>query len=260
MRSPSGDQRVGSGARCASAAAALSRSALSVLTRRSSGARVASAAPSCGALLAEHAGEMRIEPFRIVAGDMRRRAGERRRREPRALRVASAAPARSARRRRAAQWRRRRARARAPACRAATARGVSAPITKAARRTPAQRVVDEARDGGAVAGAGEAVRQAPVLERVGRRPVPRRRCRRGPRSRQRGARRASCAGPSRMRTAKMIHMRASTIAPARNSMPRRGTSLSVTWMKACSTRNATNTQASSDEQQVGLAGGDREQR
>jgi hypothetical protein len=36
-----------------------------------------------------------------------------------------------------------------------------------------QGVIDEARDGGAVAGAGEAMREAPVLERIGSRAPPR---------------------------------------------------------------------------------------
>ena len=43
----------------------------------------------------------------------------------------------------------------------------------AGRAFLAQRVVDEARDRRAVAGAGEAVREAPVLHRVGRGPAPR---------------------------------------------------------------------------------------
>src|SRR5207237_1193548 len=46
MRSPDGDQRVGTGPRFASAAATCSRSALRVFTRRSSGAREASAESS----------------------------------------------------------------------------------------------------------------------------------------------------------------------------------------------------------------------
>ena len=56
-------------------AAALKVSAFNVLTRRSSGARDDSAAPSSARVIAEHAGEMRIEPFRIIAGDVRGRAG-----------------------------------------------------------------------------------------------------------------------------------------------------------------------------------------
>ena len=46
MRRPQGDQRVSSGFKSDSIAAALSRSAFNVFTRRSSGAREAKAAPS----------------------------------------------------------------------------------------------------------------------------------------------------------------------------------------------------------------------
>ena len=60
-----------------------------------------------------------------------------------------------------------------------------------ARRAPPQRVVDEAGDGGAVAGAGEAMRQPPALERVGGRAPLALRCCRKPRSRRRAARPAS---------------------------------------------------------------------
>ena len=42
----------------------------------------------------------------------------------------------------------------------------------AGRALPAQRVVDDVADRGAVAGAGEAMRQAPILQRIRRRPVP----------------------------------------------------------------------------------------
>ena len=66
---------------------------LIVLTRRSSGAREASAAPSSARVVAEALREMRVEPFRIIAGDMRRRAVEIAGFEPRALVVASAAQA-----------------------------------------------------------------------------------------------------------------------------------------------------------------------
>ena len=38
---------------------------------------------------------------------------------------------------------------------------------------PPECVVDQAGDGGPVAGAGEAVRQAPILQRIGRRTTPR---------------------------------------------------------------------------------------
>ena len=42
-----------------------------------------------------------------------------------------------------------------------------------AGRAPTQRIVDQAGNRGAVTRAGEAVREPPVLERIGRRPVPR---------------------------------------------------------------------------------------
>jgi hypothetical protein len=40
------------------------------------------------------------------------------------------------------------------------------------RKFLAQGVMDEIADGRAIAGTGEAVRQAPILQRVGRRPPP----------------------------------------------------------------------------------------
>ena len=46
-------------------------------------------------------------------------------------------------------------------------------MSEGARGAPAQRVVDQAGDRGAVARAGEAMREAPVLQRVGRRPAAR---------------------------------------------------------------------------------------
>ena len=90
-----------------------SRSAFSVLTRRSSGARDASAAPSSRAVVAEDAREMRVEPFRIIAGDMRRRAADVGGVEPRALVVAQRLRARSCEPSASWRWRRCRARARA---------------------------------------------------------------------------------------------------------------------------------------------------
>ena len=64
---------------------------MSVLTRRSSGARRASAARFLGPLLAEHAGEIGIEPFRIVARDPGRRARQVGGLEPCALGLVSGA-------------------------------------------------------------------------------------------------------------------------------------------------------------------------
>ena len=195
------------------------------------------------ALLAEHAGEMRIEPLRIVAGDMGRRTIECRRREPRPLGL------REQRRCEARAIGKPRDRVEVePAFELEHAEEDRARRLLAheerRRRAPAQRVVDEARDRGAVAGAGEAVGKAPVLERVGGRPMARLDI--GEDFDRRGDARSWRHGsPSRMRTAKTAHMIASTIAPARNSRPRRGTWLSVTCTSACSTRSTTNTQASS---------------
>ena len=83
---------------------------------------------------------------------------------------------------------------------------------KSARRTPAQRVVNEAGDGRAVARAGEAMRQTPALERVGRRAALALKISENfdgggePRGRRHGR-------PSRMRIMKMTHMAISTNAP-----------------------------------------------
>ena len=117
---------------------------------------------------------MRIEPFRIVAAHMRRRAVERvGAQSARAPSSVSGSGAKRAPSREPPRWRRHRARARARSMPSSTARGVSSPMSQADEALAAQRVVDEAGDGGAVAGTGEAMRQAPVLERVGRRPRPR---------------------------------------------------------------------------------------
>ena len=167
-------------------------------------------------LVAEHAGEMRIEPFRIVAGDMRRRARRGSRVEPRPLGVGQRRAANGARRRRAGRSRRHRACARAAACRARTARGAVVAHHIGARRAPAQRVVDQAGDRRTVAGAGEAVREPPILERIGGRPPPRLDLgedldgggKTGAGRHQR---------PSRMRDMKIAHINASTTAPTANT-------------------------------------------
>ena len=81
-----------------------------------------------------------------------------------------------------------------------------------ARRAPAQRVVNEPGDGGAVAGAGKAMRKAPALERVRRRAALTLKISENfdgggkPRSRRHGR-------PSRMRIMKMTHIMMSTSAP-----------------------------------------------
>ena len=87
------------------------------------------------------------------------------------------------------------------------------------RCLPPERVVDEARDGGPVAGAGEAVRQAPVLQRIGRRTTPR-----ADVGENFDGSRKACAGgheeiphhgrPSMIFTMKISHITSSTIAPA----------------------------------------------
>ena len=124
-----------------------------------------------GALVAEGAREMRIEPFGIVAGHPGRRAVEARRLEPRALFVGE-----------------RRRRMRAPVGKPRDRRGIEIAFEPQhaehhrARRVgahdecrgslAAQRVVGQPGDGGAVAGAGEAVGEAPVLQRIGSRAPP----------------------------------------------------------------------------------------
>ena len=107
-----------------------------------------------------------------------------------------------------------------------TARGRVVAHEEGGRGLAAQRVVDEAGDRGAVARAGEAMRQAPVLERIGGGAAPRL----DVGERLDGGGQAGGGGhvPVRMRTAKMIHITHSTTAPAMNSKPRRGTRLLVT--------------------------------
>ncbi len=125
-----------------------------------------------GPLVAEHAGEIRIEPFRIIAEHMRRRAGEIGGGEPAALGVGQ-------RRRRiaAAVGEPRHGVDVEPALanQHAEQRGARRVFAHQVGRrgAAAQRVIDKARDAGAIAGAGEAVREAPVLQRVGRGPSPR---------------------------------------------------------------------------------------
>ncbi len=124
-----------------------------------------------GAFVTEDPRQIGIEPFRIVARDMGRRAGERaakRRRlrcRQRRGRVARAV----------AQRRDRRDIEPALAMQHADQHRARARLAHepGGRRFAAQRVVDQAGNRGAVAGAGKAMRQAPILERIGRRPPPR---------------------------------------------------------------------------------------
>ena len=122
------------------------------------------------ARFSEHAKKMRIEPFRIIARDMRRRAGE----------IGSLERGTLGLRQRGGR----------------KARTVERPFDRCevvaafelehadevgarrrlahregARRLPAQRVIDQARDRGAVGGAGEAALEPPFLERIGGRPA-----------------------------------------------------------------------------------------
>src|SRR5262249_7545070 len=98
-----------------------------------------------------------------------------------------------------------------------------------ARGPPAQRIVNQPRDRRAIGRAGEAVHQAPILERIGGRASPRL----DVGDDLDGGGEASAGGhqiPSRMRTMKTSHMIVSTSAPSPKMGPRRFTLLSVTWM------------------------------
>ena len=122
------------------------------------------------ALLAEHGGEMGVEPFRIVAGDPGRRAIEGggfergalgRLERGRRMAGAVAQPRDGVRLELALE------------AQHAEHQGARAAVAhqERGRGLAAQRVIDDAGDGGAVARAGEAARQAPGLERIGRRPA-----------------------------------------------------------------------------------------
>ena len=148
------------------------RSAFSRLTRMSSGGRSASASPSAtqsapnrrSNRAASHSGTS----ARTCAGAAARSGAARRRLS--SSESGSGAWASSARIAASPSAPRPR---RQPRTASASARGVSAPITQAAGGAPAQRVVDDVADGGAVAGAGEAMGHAPVLQRLGDRAVAR---------------------------------------------------------------------------------------
>ena len=153
--------------------ATFGRSAFSRLTRMSSGGRSASASPSATQSSpnrrskrgASHSGTS----ARTCGGAAARSASARRS----ALVRRSAARAHGDRRRTSRPARRRRGPSASRRSPSTSARGVSAPMTQAPDSAPAQRVVDDVADGGAVAGAGEAMRDAPVLQRLGNRPVAR---------------------------------------------------------------------------------------
>ena len=166
MRKPTGENGVASGARYERAANAFSRVVLRRLTRRSRGARSASALPLVGGLVAEARLEARRKPFGKVARDMRRRAGK--------VGLAEAFPLGLREQRRRVAFAREQRRygldveaaglpQRAEDFRAG--RGFAHDPGGGAFLS--QSVIDEARDGGAVAGAGEAMRKTPVLHGVG---------------------------------------------------------------------------------------------
>ncbi len=122
------------------------------------------------ALGAEHAGKVRIEPFRIVAGDPGRRARER----PTFKRRAFVRLERGRRMATAVEEARDRVHIELALEPQHAERQGARPVGahQASRRgLAAHHIVDEARDGGAIAGTGEAARQAPGLQRVGRRPA-----------------------------------------------------------------------------------------
>ncbi len=116
--------------------------------------------------LAEHPREIRIEPFRIVARDRRRRGIERSRRERRALvfaeRLRREAPAVAQRR----DGRNVEAALEPQHAEHAPARGIVVE-QEGAGGAPAQHVEHQPRHRRAVAGPGETMRRAPVLEGIG---------------------------------------------------------------------------------------------
>src|SRR5262249_48615878 len=117
------------------------------------------------------------------------------------------------------------------------------PHDMGARCAPAQRVKDKTSDRRTVTRPCKPMGEPPILERVSHGTAPRFDIGHDlDGGGETGGRRHP--SPSRMRTAKMTHIAASTTMPARNTAPRRGTLLSVTWMKACTIRNATKIQAS----------------
>src|SRR5437763_1937613 len=94
----------------------------------------------------------------------------------------------------------------------------------------AERVIDEAGDAGTIARAGEAVRDAPILQGVGCGPAPRANI--GENFDRGGQPRAGChyGNPSMILTMKISHMIISTSAPMPNREPRARRLLLVQWM------------------------------
>ena len=168
-----------------------------------------------GPLVAEHCGEIRIEPFGIIAEHVRRRVGHVGRRELAALRIGQG---RQRIARTVDEARHRLDIEAALAHQHAEHRAARAVVAhhEGGRGASAQRVVDQPGNGGAVAGTGEAVRQAPILQRIGRGPSPRLDvgedldCRREFCSGRHGA--SSHGSPSMILTMKISHMIRSTSA------------------------------------------------
>ena len=187
-----------------------------------------------GALLAgpraERPLELRLKPLRIIAADGRRSIVRHIAREPRALgfaqrlgRVVSAIG-----KRRDLIW------GLAPAAdegpehqraRTCVAHGIGA------RSALAQSIEYEIADRGAVAGAGEAVRQTPILQRLGGRALARLDI--GEDLDGRACPRRWChysEANSVMRAMTITHMRKSAMAPITNTAVRRSSRFEVTWI------------------------------
>jgi hypothetical protein len=177
---------------------------------------------------AEGRRKLAVEPFRIVTEDMWRRAVEARGREARALVVGE----RCGREARAVAQRRDRVDTHgALALEHAEQHSARLVVThdEGGRCAPSQRVVDEARDHGAVARAREAVRQAPVLQGIARGAAPRLDVGEG--LDRRGETRCRCHGNRRsMRTAKYTHMISRMIVLTKNTRARVGTWLEPVWI------------------------------
>ena len=213
--------------------APVARSAFSVLTRRSSGGRAASAArprrPSPRRRRLEAAarttrGNRPVQP--LAPGRARRSAsrassgavsGGRRERDRRRAGV-QATPAVSA------PFEQQRAE-----CQRARRVAVEQPARRALRR---KRVIDDVADRGAVAGAGETVRQAPILQRLRHRPVAAFDVVEDlDGGRQPAAEPHGQVSPNRC-SAKNTQMAPSTAAPKANTRPRGRSWLPPRWMAA----------------------------
>ena len=165
MRRPIGDHGVGCAPRCDSRGRTFSRLAFSVLTRRSSGARLAIAVASATRSSPNTFCQMRVQPFRIIAGNVRRCIVEGARGQRRALGLAQRLRRKSFAVAQIGDRLGRHAALEPEHAEHARARrvGVHQP---GARRPPPQHVPDQACNRGAVARAGIAMRGAPLLQRL----------------------------------------------------------------------------------------------